>query len=327
MAAWVAMQIAAQVTGFGDRGLASTVLIAPAMRSHMASLVALSLIGCAGAPDIEDPETDVFLTEDAKADAFGVEDWSPDGAAVLELVSEASATKLHDEVGLSARVAKAIVAQRTALGGKIDDLADLDDAKFVGKTVFKQLLRFVTERHLFKTALRVPLAIDDGNGKLTSISSFNAQAKAAQLTGFARYTFVDTSTKFSEKMSSYDARLQALAAKAHITIEGEMVAFASSLNDFTVGSQVVCYIGDPKQVADVSASQSDSMMGDMYIVWGWRHKKTKTLDDQIEDAGDADDFFGSDWTDWNTASNDVLIMSTNSDSGDNPGSAVVPPCR
>jgi hypothetical protein len=296
------------------------------MRIHVASLVAVSLIGCAGAPDIEDPEDDVFLSEDAKADAFGVEDWSPDGAAVLQLVSTASASKLHDDVGLSSRVAKAIIDQRDALGGTYKDLADLDDAKFVGKTVFQGLLRFVTEHHLFKTALRIPLSVDDGNGKLTPIASFNEAAKTAHVTGFARYTFVDVDTKFSDKMDTYDKRLQDLATKAHITIPGEMVRFASSLSDYEVGSQHVCFLGDPKEVADVSSSQSDSMMGDMYVVWGWRYKRTKTLDDSL-DPSDADSFFGEDWTKWNTSSNSVLLMTTNSDGGDDPGPSVIGPCR
>ncbi|HEY5948313.1 MAG TPA: hypothetical protein VIV40_22605, partial [Kofleriaceae bacterium] len=118
--------------------------------------MAISVLGaCATSPEIEDPENDDFLTEESKADAFGVEDWSPDGAAVLELVSKSTTTTLRDKVGLSSRVAKSIVAQRSAMGGTYDDLAQLDSAKYVGKTVFAALLDYVTEHHLFKTALRI----------------------------------------------------------------------------------------------------------------------------------------------------------------------------
>lgn len=331
--AWLAMAV-----GVARQRVAQVIVSAPnpvgieraralAMRVFLPGFVAMTLIGCAGAdssPDIEDPENDGFLVGDAKADAFGVEDFSPDGAAVLELVSTASTAKLHDEVGLSTRVADSILGQRAMLGGKIEDLADLDDARFVGKTVFKRLLRFVTDNHLFKTSLRVPLVLEDADGKTLSITSFNEQAKAVGVTGFARYTFVDPDTQFSDKMSSYDMRLQELATKAGITIDGEMMRFASSLEDYKIGTQGVCYIGDPKEAADVSSSQGDSMMGDMYIVWGWRHQETTFLDDAIEDA-DAE--FGTDWSGWDTASDDVLIMATNSDGGDNPSGAVVPPCR
>src|SRR5436190_23666541 len=140
-------------------------MLFPGTMRTLIGLMAISLVGCAAdEADIEDGENDVFLTEDAKADAFGVEDWSPDGAAVLRLVSSASEDKLDDDVGLSARVAKSIVAARKTLPDKkFTDLAQLDDAPYVGSTVFKQLLRYAAEKHLFKTSLRVPLLVEDEN--------------------------------------------------------------------------------------------------------------------------------------------------------------------
>ena len=295
------------------------------MKIGLTSVVAFTLLGCAADGDIEDPIDDVFMTEDAKADAFGVEDWSPDGAAVLRLVSTASQTKLHDDVGLSTRVAKAIVTKRGQLGGEYEDLADLDAAPYVGKTVFNQLLRYVAGKKLFKTALRIPLVVDDGYGNLMSLTSFNDEARTAGKQAFARYTFVNDSTDYSAKADSYDMRLQAIATALSITIDGELVRYASSVEDYNVGTQRVCFIGDPLEVADVSASQSDSLMGDMYSVWAWRYKSTKWTYGEDEDGGD--ESLGSDWTNWNSASNSVLIMATNTDSGDEPIAAVVPPCR
>ncbi len=275
---------------------------------------------------VEDAADDVFLTEDAKADAFGVEDWSPDGAAVLRLVSTASVSKLDNDVGLSNRVARSIVAKRNTLPGKkFEDLAELDAASYVGRTVFNQLLEYVAEKKLFKTAIRIPLVIDDGLGNLTSISSFNDEARAAGKQGFARYTFVDTSSDYGAKADSYDARLQALATAANITIEGELVRYASKLTDYNAGTNKVCFIGDPEDVAEVPASLGDSLMGDMYSQWGWRYKSKTWL---YEDSDDTfDDNFGAEWDDWNTSSESVLIMSTNTDSGDEPEADVIPPCR
>ena len=294
------------------------------MRFTWFGLIAASLLGCTDNPDVEDSIDDVFLTDEAKADAFGVEDWSPDGAAVLRLISSASKTKLHDDVGLSTRVANNIVAKRPSLGGTYTDLADLDAVPYVGKTVFNQLLKYVTERKLFKPSLRVPLLIDDGQGNLTSIATFSDEARAAGLQGFARYTFVDADTNFSAKMDSYDQRLQALATAAHMTIEGEMIRYASSLGDYQLGTQRVCFLGPPEAVADVSGSHGDGMMSDMYSIWGWRYKTKVWTYDDLEDPNE---FFGSEWTNWNTSSDSVLIETTASDSGDDPSGTVVPPCR
>src|SRR5262245_30473146 len=192
------------------------------MHHRLAACLAISLIGCAAEAEIEDPIDDVFLTDDAKADAFGVEDWSPDGAAVLQLVSTATKAKLRNDVGLSANAANGIVTKRTELGGTYTDLADLDAAPYVGKTVFQQLLRYATTHHPFKTALRVPLLVEDGNHKV-SITTYNDEARDAGLQGFARYTFVDADTEYTDKMATYDTRLQELATQANITINGEML--------------------------------------------------------------------------------------------------------
>ncbi len=284
----------------------------------MASL----LVGCADTA-VEDGEDDVFMTEDQKADAFGVEDWSPDGAAVLRYVTTATAAKLENDVGLSARVAAAIVAQRNTLPGKkYTDLAELDAAKYVGTTVFKKLLQFAADEHLFKTALRIPLVVE-GSDRV-SITSYNDEARQAGVSGFAKYTFVDATTDYTKKMASYDERLQAIATKLHIEIDGEMMAYASSVNDYAVGSLKPCFIGDPLEVPDLTSSQADNLMGDMYSLWGWKYKAKKWI---YDDQSEADMNFGSEWTSFSKTGKSVLLMATNTDSGDSPVADVIPPCR
>ena len=296
------------------------------MKTQLAAVgVALSsLLGaCASDPPVEDGQDDEFLTEDAKADAFGVEDWSPDGAAVLKVVSNFSRTKLEDEVGLSARVAKSIVTHRTTLtGSEYHDLAELDAAGYVGVTVFKRLLRYAADEKLFKTAIRIPLVVEGSNA--VSITTFNAKAHAVGLTGFAKYTFVDRTTDYSAKASSYDTRLQQLATRANITIDGEMKMYASTVSEYAVGSLKPCFIGDPTEVTDIPGAQGDGLMGDMYSQWGGRYKATKWI---YDDQDEAEMNFGADWDNWSTTSKSVLIMSTNTDSGDEPEADVIGPCR
>lgn len=292
------------------------------MRTSCFALVAVSLLGCAAEGEIEDPADDVFLTDDAKSDAFGVEDWSPDGAAVLKLVSTASASKLRNDLGLSSRVATGILDKRAAIGGSFEDLAQLDAAKYVGKTVFAHLLDYVADHHLFKTSLRVPLLVENENTQATTpISTFNAAARSVGLTGFARYTFVDMGTPFEDKMTSYNTRLAELAAKANITIGGEMLMYAYSYGDFSSGTQHICYIGDGKDVSEVMGAQAGVMVGEMYSIWGWRHKAQKWMYD------DGEEQLGDDFANYDTSSDDVLVIYTNDDDGTHIASDVIPRCR
>jgi hypothetical protein len=284
--------------------------------------MAVTLLGCAtDAADVEDSPDDVFLTDDAKADAFGVEDWSPDGAAVLQLVSTASQSKLDDDVGLSARTAKRIVDARASLtGGKYTDLAQLDAVPYVGKTVFARLLAYVNDNHLFKTSLRVPLLLEDENGDSHKpLSSLNDQMVANGLKPFGRFTFVDANTDFSSKMDAYNARVQELATKTMTEITDSMLMYAYSYSDY----EGICYIGDAKELADVITGQAGVMVGEMYMMDAWRHGHDKWVDDNIEDENDLED----DFKNYDTSSDDVMFIYSNDDDGTHLSSDVIPRCR
>lgn len=290
---------------------------------NLACFMAVTLLGCAtDAADVEDSVDDVFLTDDAKADAFGVEDWSPDGAAVLQLVSTASQSKLDDEVGLSARVAKSIVTARAALAnGTFTDLAQLDAAPYVGRGVFARLLGYANDNHLFKTSLRVPLLLDDNNGgdEHPSLTTLNDRMRAKNLRPFGRYTFVDDSTDYDAKVTSYNDRIQQLATAEMMEITDSMLEYAYAYGDY----EGICYIGDAKQVIDVIHGQAGIMVGEMYYAYAWRHGRDKWVDDNIEDETD----LGDDFAGYDTKSDDVMVVYANGDDGEITGADVIPRCR
>jgi hypothetical protein len=281
--------------------------------------LAVALLGCAGDKGIEDPKDASFLAG-GKGDAFGIEDWSPDGAAVLNLATTASVDTLVDDVGLTQRAADGIIAQRAAVGGVFEDLAQLDDADWVGPASFEHMRQYVTDKKLFKTALRIPLVIDDGSGTSGKpISEYNQLAYSFGHTGFAKYTFIDGSVGYGAKAESYDMRLQALAAAAGVTIDGEMLRYAATLDEY--GD--VCFIGDPADVPELTAGQYDDLMGDMYSMWAWRAGTASYVEDPTLDP--AQEYDG--WAGYDTASRTVLMWTTADDDGDFLHSEVVPPCR
>ena len=285
--------------------------------------VAVSLLGCADDGGVEDGADDPFQSG-GKSDAFGVEDWSPDGAAVLALVSSADRARLHDDVGLSTRVATSIVEHRAGIGGTYTNLAQLDAAKWVGKAVFARLLHYVTDQHLFKTAMRVPLLVEDVNGDVSKpLASYNSAARAAGLPEFPDYIYLTDETDYSAAAQHYDEMLQALATKSGMTIEDTTLLYRYSLADFTTGDTTICYVGEGDQVADAVTSQTGYMLGEMYSIWGWRHAATKWIYDTIDDEAE----LGDDFVAYDEHRDDVLIVYSNNDSGDISSSDVVARCR
>jgi hypothetical protein len=291
--------------------------------SVLTPLLVSSLVACTD-EGVEDAADDVFMTDDAKTDGFGVEDWSPDGAAVLKVASQMSASKLENEVGLSAKVSSSIVAHRAELAGHTyKDLADLDAAPYVGRTVFGQLLKYATDHHLYQTAIRIPLGFEDGTTKKL-LASFNDKARTAGVTPFARYTFVNVDTDFGAKMANYEARMKELGTKTGLDLEIEMPRYASSVDEYAVGSLKPCFVGTATDVPDITSGQADNMMGDMYSLWGWRYGTKKWI---YDDQPESDMNFDSTWGSWNKSSKAILLEATNTDDGGDPRADVIAPCR
>jgi hypothetical protein len=118
------------------------------MRAPTLALLALLAPACMSSGDVEDGSNDAFTDASGKADGYGLSD--AETAGVLELVNHASRTLLHDDVGLSDRVATNITNHRAGVDKKLDtsdddefnDLVELDGVPYVGKNVFAALLDY-----------------------------------------------------------------------------------------------------------------------------------------------------------------------------------------
>ncbi|HEY4176186.1 MAG TPA: hypothetical protein VGM90_05120 [Kofleriaceae bacterium] len=294
--------------------------------AYLVAVAATTLLGaCATEGGVaQDPKDDSFTTE-GKEDAFGVEDWSPDGAAVIKFASTATKAQLQS-AGLTAKVAQAILDQRNTLPGKkFTTLHQIDQAPYTGKTVFTALLKYAADKKLFKTALRIPLLVDiDSVANPVSITTYNEAARANNVTAFAPYIYVDVDTKYSDKMDAYNTRLQALAAKSGTPIAGEMKRYAYSLAAFENGTYAPCYVGDGGEAVDIASAHTDEMMSDMYIQWATRWKDKKWFDDNV----DSSDFSaGTEWDNFDTDGDEFLVISSANDDGDSQDPALVGNCR
>lgn len=292
----------------------------PASLFAMTTLLGLGLGACADTSDTdaEDPADDAFLA-DGKADAFGVENWSPDGAAVLRLVSTRTQAELDDVVGLSTRVAKNIVAARTARGSAFTDLAQLDAVPYVGKTVFEKLRTYVEDTAMFRTSFRVPTLIGSDDDKV-SITTWNEKAARAGMSGFARYVYVNGSTDYTDKMDAYQARLDAIAAKLGEEAP-EVFSYAYSLEDYAV-VEPICYIGRGADVTELAQGAADDLVGDMYSVWASRFE-----DDIWTYDSDFDQAWIDEMKETSLDDGEVMLMFTNDDDGSDPNAEYVKRCR
>ena len=125
------------------------------MRTQLFCLVVLLCAGCVDNSDgAEDGQDDSFTT-DGKADGTSIAEGSPTAVAVLHIANHTSESKLHSDVGLSAKSAHNIAAHF----GSFATLAELDAVPYVGSTVFNKLVAYakatglIPDSHLAKGKL------------------------------------------------------------------------------------------------------------------------------------------------------------------------------
>lgn len=168
----------------------------PVRRNIARTLVALvtgaALLGaCAGSPEEQDGRDDSFTGAGGKADAFGMDEDSPEAAGILAVANELTKSELDDDVGLSNSATKALVKYRAGDDGKlftsddleIETLTELDDIPYIGKHSFRELFRYADEQGYIPELA----AYVDGASRVIGIGDvhgdFDAAKRALRLAG------------------------------------------------------------------------------------------------------------------------------------------------
>lgn len=115
--------------------------------------------------------------------------------------------------------------------------------------------------------------------------------------------------------------MEAVGAKS-----GPMPAWGpESFTSWSKTSKVpgLCYKGNPAKVIDVIQSGTDTAFSDQLVIQGWRYKTAKHFSDGNEEYEDS---FPDVWKDWRGTGTALLVVSSQSDGGDDLNPAVIPRC-
>lgn len=129
--------------------------------------------------DLGDGRDDAFLS--GKADTGGVDEGSPQAAAVLRVANEVAGPELHTGAGISTQTVNSMIAHRTGPEGPFDTLAELDATPYVGPVAFQKLLAYATSHGFIATGWRTELAWPTWTQAKPTICSVDAPAGATSL--------------------------------------------------------------------------------------------------------------------------------------------------
>ena len=119
-------------------------------RMKLKLILALSLLATACVDEAaDDPIDESFFDDESKADAFGIQDGTPDALGVLKLANQATRSTLQS-VGLTKQAIDQMLLRRDGAdkaSGTVDDnlfdtLRELDDVPYIGAGSFSRLLTF-----------------------------------------------------------------------------------------------------------------------------------------------------------------------------------------
>lgn len=182
-----------------------------------------------------------------------------------------------------------------------------------------------------KTSIRVPLVLSNPDGSKTYyVDEVATELKKAGVT-LPEYLEVTNSNDAYEIWGLSDQ-----VDNANVQVDGETLALetANTLGTYSNGKdRFVCYTSDQKN-ADKAAAEAfaivgdmtDSVLSDQYSIWGYRFWNTDFTTDGSTDEEELQrmkDEFGTEVLN----KGDIQIIATTSDSGDDPFSDVLIPCK
>ncbi|WP_413290672.1 hypothetical protein [Bdellovibrio sp. HCB337] len=178
--------------------------------------------------------------------------------------------------------------------------------------------------------LRIPVMIvDDNTNTITPVATLNLKLAASGFKTLPEYVTISTSDDGYKKIQNVEDQL----AKAVTALGGDPEVIRLEGGDVPTGADTkqnyTCYTGNPLEIPDVIGKLTDVLYTEQLTMHVLKYKKTtKAIYDQV-DLEDNEDFFNESeiWKNWQGQNDDLLILSSTNDSGDDIQESLIKRCK
>lgn len=173
---------------------------------------------------------------------------------------------------------------------------------------------------LAETVLRIPLFVEEKN-KLVSTAEINK-----------KYNLKGEDKLLEELVVTTSLDSQRKTHDIYWKENGKADEVSSKLNaDFylTMPNPSGCYTGKPSETVDIVAGLTDGPFSDQMGIWGWKYKNQTNLDedsDQEEVLAHLNQNSAI-WKNWKGKDESILILTHESDDGDDIIESVITKCK
>jgi hypothetical protein len=286
-------------------------------------LSGLLLVGCAAdEPSAFDP-----FAEEGKGDTpiGGIGEHTFAAFGVLNAAASLDELAWIARIGVSEDQAAALVEAQTSGGFGTTGLPTLKALARAGDLTDADIMKLhhvaVEDDLVPTTSIRIPVMDDDGN----FLFKRNGEMREADLPFFRKFMFLWEGDAGIAQYVYFDG-LDDQAQEAGIDVE---LSTGSGI-DAGGGHGTICYVGDAQGVVGGIESGTSTVWTEMLIIDAWKAGETTEViedvtEEELLEAMDEDDQKA--WADFDPKGSEVMIVSTASDSGDDPGIDLVDRCR
>lgn len=190
------------------------------------------------------------------------------------------------------------------------------------------LLTALMSSSTFAATLKIPLFVEDNN-QIIPVSKINEQYKL-QGNDKLLEVLVVTNTKQSIKESYKTAwALREKVEKLAEKVNKEFFVATDHPGGFQVGNIRTCYTGTPDEAMEIVQNMTDSIYSDQLGVFGYKYKKQTTYLEGQEPE-ETEEFLSESsaaWKNWNSANDDILVLSHETDGGDDVNEGIIVKCK
>lgn len=190
------------------------------------------------------------------------------------------------------------------------------------------LLTTLISSSAFATTLKIPLFVEDNNQTIP-VSKINKQYKLQGADKIQEVLVITNTTQsIQEARDAYwivYSKVETLAEK----VQKNLNLAGDHPGGFKVNDIKTCYIGSPDEAVEIVGSMSDSIYSDQLGIFGYKFKKQTTYLEGL-DQDEMTEFLNDQsaaWKNWKSTNDDILVLSHETDSGDDVNEGIIVKCK
>lgn len=188
------------------------------------------------------------------------------------------------------------------------------------------LLTALMSTSAFSATLKIPLFIEENNNVVpASVINTKYKLQGADKLQEVLTVISGKASNANETFWAQREKVEQVAAK----LNKDFFLATDRPGGFKSGSVQTCYTGTPADAVELAGEMSDSIYSDQMGIIGYKYKKQTVLVDSLDEE-ETLKYLNEEsavWANWNSTNDDILVLSHETDGGEDVNEGVLVKCK